>query len=47
MTATVDLRKGLHTICTLGFMDLITEPEMFCGYSGTELLRLTSLMLSM
>jgi hypothetical protein len=38
MTAIVDLRKGLYTICPLGFMDLITEPEMFCGYCGIELL---------
>jgi hypothetical protein len=38
MTPIVDLIEGLYTICTLGFMDLITEPEMFCGYCGTELL---------
>ncbi len=38
MTLIVDLREWLYTICPLGFMDLITEPEMFCGYCGTELL---------
>jgi hypothetical protein len=34
----ITLLERLYTICTLGFMDLITEPEMLCGYCGTELL---------